>query len=39
MQGGANRFGIVTRYEVKAIHVGTTEEKMMVGGSIVVSMA
>lgn len=35
-QGGANRFGIVTRYEVKAIHVGTNDEKMMVGGSVIV---
>lgn len=35
LKGGANRFGIVTRYEVKAIHVGTDEEKMMIGGSVV----
>ncbi|KAJ2931944.1 hypothetical protein H1R20_g5134, partial [Candolleomyces eurysporus] len=35
LKGGANRFGIVTRYEVKAIHVGTNEEKMMVGGSVI----
>ncbi|RXW13433.1 hypothetical protein EST38_g12426 [Candolleomyces aberdarensis] len=35
LKGGASRFGIVTRYEVKAIHVGTNEEKMMVGGSVI----
>ncbi|TFK23883.1 FAD-binding domain-containing protein [Coprinopsis marcescibilis] len=35
LKGGANRFGIVTRYEVSAIHVGTNEDKYFWGGSIV----
>ncbi|KAJ7048993.1 hypothetical protein C8F01DRAFT_1186226 [Mycena amicta] len=32
LKGGANRFGIVTRYEVRAVHVGTPEEKPFYGG-------
>ncbi|THU91694.1 FAD-binding domain-containing protein [Dendrothele bispora CBS 962.96] len=34
LKGGANRFGIVTRYEVKAIHTGTPDEKTWFGGSV-----
>ncbi|KAF5343059.1 hypothetical protein D9758_011139 [Tetrapyrgos nigripes] len=34
LKGGANRFGIVTRYEVQAIHTGKSEEKTWFGGSI-----
>jgi len=37
LKGGGNRFGIVTRYEVRAIHVGTKEDKSWFGGSIMVS--
>lgn len=37
LKGGANRFGIVTRYEVKAVHTGTKEEKRWWGGLFVVS--
>ncbi|KAJ4481093.1 hypothetical protein J3R30DRAFT_3403353 [Lentinula aciculospora] len=35
LKGGANRFGIVTRYEVKAVHTGTDEEKRWWGGLFV----
>ncbi|KAJ3982427.1 hypothetical protein F5890DRAFT_1607307 [Lentinula detonsa] len=35
LKGGANRFGIVTRYEVKAVHTGTNEEKRWFGGLFV----
>ncbi|KAH7881274.1 uncharacterized protein C8R40DRAFT_1164677 [Lentinula edodes] len=35
LKGGANRFGIVTRYEVKAVHTGTKEEKRWWGGLFV----
>jgi len=35
LKGGANRFGIVTRYEVKAIHVGRSTDKRFWGGAIV----
>ncbi|KAF8180623.1 hypothetical protein BJ912DRAFT_980935 [Pholiota molesta] len=34
LKGGANRFGIVTRYQVKAIHVGTSEDTNFFGGLI-----
>ncbi|KAJ7052918.1 hypothetical protein C8F01DRAFT_1331641 [Mycena amicta] len=34
LKGGANRFGIVTRYEVRAVHVGTAEETPFFGGPI-----
>ncbi|CAA7257492.1 unnamed protein product [Cyclocybe aegerita] len=34
LKGGANRFGIVTRYEVQAIHTGTNAEKNWFGGFI-----
>ncbi|KAK7435351.1 hypothetical protein VKT23_019702 [Stygiomarasmius scandens] len=34
LKGGANRFGIVTRYEVQAIHTGTSNDKTWFGGSI-----
>jgi FAD/FMN-containing dehydrogenase len=37
LKGGANRFGIVTRYEVDAVHTGTKEDKMYFGGIITVS--
>ncbi|KAJ7184626.1 FAD-binding domain-containing protein [Mycena filopes] len=35
LKGGANRFGIVTRYEVSAVHTGTKDDKAFFGGSIV----
>ncbi|PPR04192.1 hypothetical protein CVT24_010740 [Panaeolus cyanescens] len=35
LKGGANRFGIVTRYEVDAIPVGTNDDKNFFGGLIV----
>ncbi|KAF9506684.1 hypothetical protein BS47DRAFT_1399293 [Hydnum rufescens UP504] len=34
LKGGGSRFGIVTRYEVDAIHVGTAADKTYWGGSI-----
>ncbi|PPQ79462.1 hypothetical protein CVT25_002624 [Psilocybe cyanescens] len=34
LKGGANRFGIVTRYEVQAIHTGTNSSKDWFGGLI-----
>lgn len=37
LKGGANRFGIVTRYEVEAVHTGTNEDKTWFGGTIYVS--
>jgi hypothetical protein len=37
VKGGANRFGIATRYELYAAHTGTKEDKDWFGGSIVVS--
>ena len=36
LKGGGSRFGIVTKFEVKAIHTGTTADKTWYGGSIVV---
>ncbi|KAJ7863528.1 FAD-binding domain-containing protein [Mycena olivaceomarginata] len=35
LKGGANRFGIATRYELYAAHTGTKEDKDWFGGSIV----
>ncbi|KAE9397560.1 FAD-binding domain-containing protein [Gymnopus androsaceus JB14] len=32
LKGGANRFGIVTKYEVQAAHTGTAEDKHWWGG-------
>lgn len=37
LKGGANRFGIVTRYEVEAVHTGTKDDKTWFGGAISVS--
>ncbi|KAF8960802.1 hypothetical protein BDZ97DRAFT_1921875 [Flammula alnicola] len=34
LKGGANRFGIVTRYQVQAIHTGTNDDKNFFGGLI-----
>ena len=34
LKGGANRFGIVTRYEVHAVHTGTKDDKNWFGGLI-----
>ncbi|KAF9509516.1 hypothetical protein BS47DRAFT_1349197 [Hydnum rufescens UP504] len=34
LKGGGSRFGIVTRYEVDAIHVGTAADKTYWGGTI-----
>jgi FAD/FMN-containing dehydrogenase len=36
LKGGGNRFGIVTRYEVRAVHTGTQDDKNFFGGTIVV---
>jgi FAD/FMN-containing dehydrogenase len=36
LKGGANRFGIVTRYRVRAIHTGTNDDKNFFGGLILV---
>jgi len=36
LKGGANRFGIVTRYELYAVHTGTNNDKTWFGGSILV---
>lgn len=38
LKGGANRFGIVVRYEVKAIHTGTNEDKNWFGGTVMVGV-
>ncbi|KAJ7513097.1 FAD-binding domain-containing protein [Mycena galericulata] len=35
LKGGANRFGIVTRYELYPAHTGTEEDKTWFGGIIV----
>ncbi|KAJ7659191.1 FAD-binding domain-containing protein [Mycena polygramma] len=35
LKGGANRFGIVTRYEIYAAHTGTKDDKRWFGGMIV----
>jgi hypothetical protein len=37
LKGGANRFGIVTRYEVDAVHTGTKSDERWFGGMIFVS--
>jgi FAD/FMN-containing dehydrogenase len=37
LKGGGNRFGIVTRYELAAIHTGTNNAKAWFGGTITVS--
>ncbi|KAJ7590537.1 FAD-binding domain-containing protein [Mycena floridula] len=34
LKGGANRFGIVTRYELSAIHTGTAENESWFGGML-----
>jgi hypothetical protein len=36
LKGGANRFGIVTRYELYAAHTGTKDDKEWYGGVITV---
>jgi hypothetical protein len=38
LKGGANRFGIVTRYEVEAVHTGTKDDERWFGGTISVSV-
>ena len=38
LKGGASRFGIVTRYEVHAVHTGTKDDKHWFGGVIIVSL-
>ncbi|KAJ3795216.1 FAD-binding domain-containing protein [Lentinula aff. detonsa] len=35
LKGGGNRFGIVTQYVVKAVHVGTEQDKIYWGGIFV----
>lgn len=37
LKGGGNRFGIVTRYKLWAVHTGTKEDKNYYGGTITVS--
>lgn len=37
LKGGGSRFGIVTNYEVQAIHTGTAADKTWYGGSAWVS--
>lgn len=39
LKGGGSRFGIVTHFEVDAIHVGTKDTKDWYGGAITVSGA
>ena len=34
LKGGANRFGIVTRYEVDAVQTGTQNDRIYFGGMI-----
>nr|GAT44398.1 FAD-binding protein [Mycena chlorophos] len=34
LKGGGNRFGIVTRYELSAVHTGTQEDQAFYGGTI-----
>jgi hypothetical protein len=34
LKGGGSRFGIVTRFEVDAIHVGTAADKNFWGGQV-----
>ncbi|KAF8879245.1 hypothetical protein BD779DRAFT_1158075 [Infundibulicybe gibba] len=34
LKGGANRFGIVTRYKVDAVHTGTNADKNWFGGTV-----
>jgi hypothetical protein len=36
LKGGGSRFGIVTRFEVNAIHTGTAADKNWFGGTIMV---
>ncbi|KAJ7704349.1 hypothetical protein B0H17DRAFT_1039337 [Mycena rosella] len=35
LKGGGNRFGIVTRYELHAVHTGTKDAKTYFGGQII----
>lgn len=37
LKGGGSRFGIATRFEVNAIHTGTSADKIWFGGSVIVS--
>lgn len=37
LKGGANRFGIVTRYELFPVHTGTATDKHWYGGTVQVS--
>ncbi|KAJ7765664.1 hypothetical protein B0H16DRAFT_1794651 [Mycena metata] len=39
LKGGGNRFGIVTRYEVSAVHTGTNNDKIFFGGTITVRLS
>ncbi|KAJ7041895.1 FAD-binding domain-containing protein [Mycena alexandri] len=34
LKGGGNRFGIVTRYKISAVHTGTNDDKSFFGGAI-----
>ncbi|KIM77618.1 hypothetical protein PILCRDRAFT_615179 [Piloderma croceum F 1598] len=35
LKGGGSRFGIATRFEVNAIHTGTSADKIWFGGSVI----
>lgn len=39
LKGGANRFGIVTRFEVRAVHTGTVDDETWYGGLVTVRFA
>ncbi|KAI3607893.1 isoamyl alcohol [Moniliophthora roreri] len=39
LKGGANRFGVVTRYEVKAVRTGTKDERGWFGGMVIFANA
>lgn len=39
LKGGGNRFGIVTRYELFAVHTGTKDDQTWFGGQMIVRAA
>jgi FAD/FMN-containing dehydrogenase len=39
LKGGGNRFGIVTRYELHAVHTGTKDTKAFFGGMTIVRVS
>lgn len=38
LKGGGSRFGIVTKFEVNAIHTGTAADKNWFGGTVIVCL-